>query len=74
MRGDIFEVRSLRNQVKRATVKLKFEFYHTRNEAMRESGTQSWWKNMKKIMGKKQQTHQTYRASRIKQRMEMLNY
>ncbi len=53
MRGDIFEVRSLRNQVKRATVKLKFEFYHTRIEATHKSGTQNWWKNMKTLMGQK---------------------
>ena len=53
MRGDIVEARSLRNQVNRATVKLKCEFYYTRIEAMHESGTQNWWKNMKKLMGKK---------------------
>ena len=41
MRGDIVEARSLRNQVNRATVKLTFEFYHTRIEAMHESGTQN---------------------------------
>ena len=62
MRGGILEARSLCNQVNRATVKLKFEFYHTLIEAMHESGSQNWWKN------------QTYRALRIKQRMEMLNY
>ena len=44
MRGDIVEARSLRNQVNRATAKLKFEFYHTRIEAMHELG--------KKIGGK----------------------
>ena len=33
-RGDMVEARSLRNQVTRATAKLKFEFYHTRIEAM----------------------------------------
>ena len=53
MRGDIIETRSLPNQVNRATVKLKFEFYHTRIEAMHESGTQNWWENMKTIMGQK---------------------
>ena len=53
MRGDMVEVRSLRNQVNRATAKLKFEFYHTRIEAMHESGTNNWWKNMKKLMGQK---------------------
>ena len=37
MRGDIIEARSLRNQVNRATAKLKFEFYQTRIEAMHES-------------------------------------
>ena len=47
------EARSLRNQVNRATAKLKFEFYHTRIEAMNESGTKNRWKNMKKLMGKK---------------------
>ena len=44
MRGDMVEARSLRNQVNRATAKLIFEFYHTRIEAMHESG--------KKIGGK----------------------
>ena len=34
-------------------MKLKFEFYHTRIEAMHESGTQNWWKHMKKLMSKK---------------------
>ena len=53
MRGDMAEARSLRNQVNRATAKLKFEFYHTRIEAMHESGTKNWWKNMKKLMGQK---------------------
>ena len=53
MRWDIVEARSLRNQVNRTTVKLKFEFYHTRIEAMHESGTQNWWENMKKINGSK---------------------
>ena len=53
MRGDMVEARSLRNQVNRATAKLKFEFYHTRIEAMHESGTKNWWKNMKKLMGQK---------------------
>ena len=53
MRGDIVETRSLPNQVNRATVKLKFELYHTRIEAMHESGTQNWWENMKTIMGQK---------------------
>ena len=53
MRGDMVEARSLRNQVNRATAKLKFEFYHTRIEAMHESGTNNWWKNMKKLMGQK---------------------
>ena len=38
MRGDMVEARSLPNQVNRATAKLKFEFYHTRIEAMHESG------------------------------------
>ena len=42
MRGDIVEARSLCNQVNRATAKLKFEFYHTRIEAMHESRTQNW--------------------------------
>ena len=42
MRGDMVEARSLRNQVNRATAKLKFEFYHTRIEAMRELGTKNW--------------------------------
>ena len=74
MSGDIIEARSLRNQVNRATAKLKFEFYQTRIEALHESGTKNWWENMKKLMGQKQQTYQTYRALRIKQRMEMLNY
>ena len=45
------EARSLRNQVNRATGKLKFEFYHTRIEAVHELGTKNWWKNMKKING-----------------------
>ena len=45
------EARSLRNQVNRATAKLKFEFYHTRIEAMHESGTTHWLKNMKTLMG-----------------------
>ena len=53
MRGDIVEARSLRNQVNRATVKLKFEVYHTSIEAMHESGTQNLWENMKKINGSK---------------------
>ena len=47
------EARSLRNQANRATAKLKFEFYHTRIEAMHESGTKNWWTHMKKIMGQK---------------------
>ena len=34
MRGDMVEARHLRNQVNRATAKLRFEFYHTRIEAM----------------------------------------
>ncbi len=68
------EARSLRNQVNRATAKLKFEFYHTRIEAMHESGTTNWWDNMKKLMGQQQHTNQTYRALLIKQRMDMLNY
>ena len=51
MRGDMAEARSLRNQVNRATAKLKFEFYHTRIEAMHE--TKNWWKNMKKLMVQK---------------------
>ncbi len=42
MRGDMVEARSLPNQVNRATAKLKFEFYHTRIEAMRELGTKNW--------------------------------
>ena len=41
MRGGIVEARSLRNQVNRATAKLKFELYHIRIEAMLESGTQN---------------------------------
>ena len=53
VRGDMVEARSLRNQVNRATAKLKFEFYHTRIEAMHESGKKNWWKNMKKLMGQK---------------------
>ena len=53
MRGDIIEARSLRNQVNRATAKLKFEFYQTRIEAMHESGTKHWWENMNKLMGQK---------------------
>ena len=56
MRGDIVEARSLRNHVNRATVKLTFEFYHARIEAMHESGTQNWWENMKTLMGQKKQT------------------
>ena len=46
MRGDVVEARSLRNQVNRATATLKFEFYHTRIEAMHESGTNNWWENI----------------------------
>ena len=53
MRGDMVEARSLRNQVNRATAKLKFEFYHTRIEAMHELGKSNWWKNMNKLMGQK---------------------
>ena len=53
MRGDTVKARSLRNQVNRATAKLKFEFYHTRIEAMHESGTTNWCENMKKLMGQK---------------------
>ena len=53
MRGDMVEARSLRNQVNRATAKLKLEFYHTRIEVMHESGPNKWWKNMNKLMGKK---------------------
>ena len=53
MRGDMVEARSLRNQVNRATAKLKFEFYHTLVEAMHESGKKNWWKNIKKLMGQK---------------------
>ena len=34
MRGDIVEARSLRNQVNRATAKLKFEFYHALKQCM----------------------------------------
>ena len=49
MRGDIVEARSLGKQVNRATLKLKFQFYHTRIEVglMHESGTKNWWENMK---------------------------
>ena len=53
MIGDIVEARSFRNQVNRATAKLKFEFYQTRIEAMHESGTKNGWKNMATLMGKK---------------------
>ena len=53
MRGDMVEARSLRNQVNRATAKLKFEFYNTRIEAMHESGGKNLWQNMKKINGSK---------------------
>ena len=53
MRGNMVEARSLRNQVNRATAKPKFKFYHARIEALHESGTQNWWENMKKLMGKK---------------------
>ena len=74
MRGDMGEARSLRNQVNRATARKKFEFYHTRIEAMHESGTTNWWENMKTLMGKKTPTNQTYIALLIKQWMEMLNY
>ena len=38
MRGDMVESLSLRIQVNRATAKLKFDLYHTRIEAMHESG------------------------------------
>ena len=60
MRGDRVEARSLRNQVNRATAKPKFEFYHTRIEAIHESGTHNWWKIWKTLMGKRNQTNQTY--------------
>ena len=53
MRGDIIEARSLRNQVNRATAKLKFEFYQTRIEAIHESGTTNRWENIKTLMGQK---------------------
>ena len=53
MKGDIIKARSLRNQVNRATAKLKFELYQTRIEAMHESGTKNWWENMKTLMGQK---------------------
>ena len=53
MRGDISEARSLRNQVNRATAKLKFEVYQTCIEAMHESGSKHWWENMNKLMGQK---------------------
>ena len=75
MRGDLVEARYLRNQVNRATAKLKLEFYHTRIEAMHELGIRKLVENIKKINGsKKQQTNQTYRALLITQRVEMLNY
>ena len=53
MRGDIIEVRFLRNQVNRATAELKFDFYQTRIEAMHESGTKHCWQNMKQLMVQK---------------------
>ena len=59
MRGDIVEARYFRNQVNRATAKLKFELYQTRIQAMHASGTKNWWENMAKLMGQKQQTNQT---------------
>ena len=75
MRGDVVEARSLRNQVNRATAKLKFEFYHTRIEAMHESGTNNLWKFFFfKSMGQKTTDISIYRALLIKQRMEMFNY
>ena len=39
MRGGIVEARYLRNQVNRATAKLKFEFFQTRIEAMHNSSS-----------------------------------
>ena len=49
MRGDMVEARSLRNQVNRATAKLKFEFYHTHIEAMHESGRKKLVEKYEKI-------------------------
>ena len=46
MRGDIVEDRYLRNQVNRATVKLKLMQCMNREP-------KHWWKNMKKLIGKK---------------------
>ena len=51
MRRDMAEARSLRNQVNRATAKLKFEFYPTRIEAIHESGTKKWVEKYEKING-----------------------
>ena len=53
MRGDIIEARSLRNQINRATAKLKFEFNQTHIEAMHETGAKNWWEKMTKLMGQK---------------------
>ena len=45
------EARSLRNQINRATAKLKFEFYHRRIEAMHGSGTKKLVEKYEKING-----------------------
>ena len=74
MRGDIGEARSLRNQVNRATVKLNVELYHTRIEAMHESGTHNWWENMKQLLVQKTTDTLNVQTLAKKQLMEMLNY
>ena len=51
MSGNRPAYRLFRNEVNRASVRLKFEFYQKHMLAITESGSRDWWKNMKKIMG-----------------------
>ena len=51
MSGNRPAYRLFRNEVNRASVRLKFVFYQKHMLAITESGSRDWWKNMKKIMG-----------------------
>ena len=45
--GDLNQATILRNKVKRAASKLKYNLYQTQIEAMHESGSYDSWKHMK---------------------------
>ena len=50
---DFNKANILRNKLKRAASKLKYNFYQTQITAMHDSGSHDWWKHMKIIMGLK---------------------